>query len=173
MATTRCCRETGTGAEVGVKAGMGTRMEVRVRVEGPVRTHAADGHPAGHQALEHPPLAAGCSQALRLWRFRRAHRLSRRHFHWDDQIHGGEAFLIDLRFRRMLIPVRLAARLSARTHNGKGVYHLRGCLVDGALHPRARSKPLPVPERSSARGPHHAHHSQRGTSSIGTSMSHP
>ncbi len=65
---------------------------------------------------------------------------------------------------RILITVCLA--LPARTHHGKGIHHLRGCLVDGAFHPRARSKPLPVSGRAPAGGPYHAHLSQRGESSF-------
>jgi hypothetical protein len=52
-----------------------------------------EGHPQRYQALEYPPIAAGRRQALRLWRFRRAHRLVCGHFHGDDQIHGGARYI--------------------------------------------------------------------------------
>jgi len=125
-----------------------------------------EGYPQRHQALEHPPLATGRSQALRLWRFRRAHRLACGHFHGDDQIHGGARYIAPKSHRAICTLIMITfSPLSpppAGTHHGKGIHHLRGRLVDGSFHPRARSKPFPVPERSRACGPHHAHHGQRG-----------
>ena len=65
------------------------------------------------------------------------------------------------RFARSLCSY-LFLPLAARTHHGKGIQHLCRRLVYGTFHPRARSKSIPVPERSRSCGPYYAYHNWRG-----------
>jgi hypothetical protein len=64
--------------------------------------------------------------------------------HHCDQVHGGTKWL-PLRLRAMSM-LTSGHSIPARTHHREGIHYLRGCMVNGALHPRARAKPVPFPE---------------------------